>query len=53
MEGEKLIGSIDIGHYMVDEESINLVAPGDLITQEEGYMKYLQKIIKWSWHLSK
>lgn len=39
MDGEKIITQIDISHYMIDEEAINLVIPGDLITLEEGFMK--------------
>ncbi len=26
---------------MIDEDTMNLVVPGDLITSEEGFMKYL------------
>ena len=26
---------------MIDEDTMNLVMPGDLITSEEGFMKYL------------
>ena len=31
---------IDVSHYMIDEDTLNLVVPGDLITSEEGFMKY-------------
>jgi hypothetical protein len=40
MEEAKLIERIEISHYMIDEDSLNLVVPGDLITSEEGFMKY-------------
>lgn len=35
------MSNIDTSHYMIDEEAMSLVVPGDMITQEEGYMKYL------------
>jgi hypothetical protein len=28
-----------VNHYMIDEDSMNLVVPGDVITSEEGFMK--------------
>ena len=40
MDHDKLVNTIDISHYMIDEEAINLVIPGDKITAEEGYMQY-------------
>jgi hypothetical protein len=40
MEEQKLSQLIDISHYMIDEETLNLVVPGDLITSEEGFIKY-------------
>lgn len=43
MEDGKIASQIDISHYMIDEEAINLVIPGDLITPEEGFMKYLSR----------
>lgn len=39
MDNDKMINTIDISHYMIDEESMNLVIPGDLITSEEGFMQ--------------
>lgn len=39
MDHDKLINTIDISHYMIDEDAINLVIPGDKITAEEGYMQ--------------
>lgn len=41
MKEEKILSQIDVNHYMIDEDSLNLVVPGDLITSEEGFMKYL------------
>lgn len=32
MDNDKLINTIDISHYMIDEDSMNLVLPGNLIT---------------------
>ncbi len=32
MNSDKLINTIDTNHFMIDEESINLVIPGDIIT---------------------
>ena len=39
MKEEKILAQIDVNHYMIDEETMNLVVPGDLITSEEGLMK--------------
>lgn len=39
MKEEKIISQIDINHYMIDEDLLNLVVPGDLVTTEEGFMK--------------
>lgn len=39
MKEEKILAQIDVNHYMIDEETMNLVVPGDLITSEEGFMK--------------
>ena len=38
-EDQRLVQKIDISHYMIDEDSLNLVTPGDLITSEEGFIK--------------
>lgn len=40
MQEARLIKRIEISHYMIDEDTLNLVVPGDLITSEEGFMKY-------------
>ena len=39
MQETKIAKQIDISHYMIDEEEINLVVPGDLIVSEEGFIK--------------
>lgn len=39
MQEQRLIERIEISHYMIDEDTLNLVVPGDLITSEEGFMK--------------
>lgn len=41
MDTQRIVSQIDLSHYMIDEEAINLVVPGDMITHEEGFMKYL------------
>jgi hypothetical protein len=33
MQEDKLFKQIDVSHYMIDEETLNLVVPGDLITR--------------------
>lgn len=40
MQEQKLTSLIDISHYMIQEDSLNLVVPGDLITSEQGFIKY-------------
>jgi len=35
-----IVNQIDISHYNLSHENLNIVLPGDLITAEEGYMKY-------------
>jgi hypothetical protein len=40
MKEQKILTQIDVNHYMIDEDTMNLVVPGDLITTEEGFMKY-------------
>jgi hypothetical protein len=39
MKEQKILAQININHYMIDEDTMNLVVPGDLITSEEGFMK--------------
>ena len=36
---ERIIDRIDTRHYMIDDETLNLVIPGDLITAQEGFMR--------------
>lgn len=40
MKEQTILKQIDVNHYMIDEDSMNLVIPGDVITSEEGFMKY-------------
>ena len=40
MQSLKLSNNIDISHYMIDQNNLNLVVPGDLIISEEGFIKY-------------
>jgi hypothetical protein len=30
----RLIGQVNVAHYMLDPDALNLVVPGDLITSE-------------------
>jgi hypothetical protein len=34
MRSERIMENIDLGQYMIDDESMTLVLPGDLITAE-------------------
>lgn len=34
MKDQKILAQIDVNHYMIDEDTMNLVVPGDLITSE-------------------
>jgi hypothetical protein len=34
MQQERLTDRVQTSHYMIDEDTLNLVVPGDLITAE-------------------
>ena len=37
---ERILDQISPKHYMIDDESLNLVIPGDTVTSQEGFMRY-------------